>query len=163
MIFTLIDVILVVVVVVFAVIGLMMGLIEAIGALIGVIAGAWLASNYFLNVADWLTPILLGHSGAAKIIAFLVIFIIVNRLVGLIFWLLSRFLKLLSIIPFLKSINKIGGFILGLGEGVLATGLMVYVIVKFLPDQSALLAGFNGSRVAHLLVWATQFLTNLMP
>jgi membrane protein required for colicin V production len=163
MIFTLTDVILIIILVIFVILGAVMGLVEAIGALIGVAAGLWVAGNYFSPVADWLTPIVLGHSATAKVIAFLAIFILINRLIAILFWVLNRAFGLISFIPFLKSINRLGGLLLGLVEGVLILGVAIFVVAKFSPDIPWLLNGLNYSRVAHLLVWLTQFLTNLLP
>lgn len=163
MFFTLTDVILIVILAIFVIGGFVLGLIQAIGALVGLVFGAWVAANSYLPVADWLTPIILGHSGTAKVIAFTVIFILVNRLVGLLFWLINKAFNLISIIPFLKSINRLGGVILGLIEGVLVLGLIIFVIAKFAPDISWLADNLNQSKVAHWLVLATQFLTNLIP
>lgn len=159
MLFTLIDVILIVLVAVFAVIGFMMGLIEAIGALIGLILGVFLANAYFMPVADWLNPFLLGHSGTAKTIAFVAIFILINRIFSLVFWLASRIFRFVKFIPFLSSIDKVGGLILGLVEGVLIVGVSIYAVAKFLPPASWLVGALSGSRIAHTLVFLVQFLT----
>jgi len=163
MIFTLVDVILIAIVLIFAIAGFILGLIHALGSLIGLGLGVWVASHYFMPFADWLTPILLGHSGAAKVVAFILLFVIINRLVGLVFYLLEKAFHLLSIIPFLGSINKISGLLLGLVEGVLITGLVIYIIAKFTPDLALVTDNLNGSKIAHLLVLSTQTLTFLMP
>jgi len=143
--------------------GFFMGLISAIGALIGIVAGMWLAGIYFMDLAGWLTPYLLGNEGIAKAVAFILIFTIVNRLVALVFWVVNKVFHLVSIIPFLKSINRFGGALLGFVEGALITGTAIFVIVKFAPDIAWLVENLDQSRVAHLLVWTTQFLSNFIP
>lgn len=163
MIFTLVDVILIVIVLAFVMLGFFMGLISAIGSLFGIVAGVWLASSYFMPLAEWLSPYMLGNEGAAKTVAFILIFILVNRLVAMIFWLVNKVFHLVSIIPFLKSINRLGGGILGLVEGVLITGTVVFVIAKFAPNIAVIGENLNQSQVAHWLVWATQFLSNFIP
>ena len=161
--FTLVDVILIAAVLIFAVVGFVLGLIHAVGSLAGLVLGVWLAGRYFMPLADWLTPIILGHSGVAKVIAFVLLFIIVNRLVGLLFYLLEKAFHLLAIIPFLGSINKIAGLLLGLVEGILITGLVIYIIAKFIPDIPWLIDNLNNSQVAHWLVWSVQLFSFLLP
>lgn len=163
MLFTLVDVILIAVVLIFAIIGFMFGLISAIGAIVGVIAGAFLATQYFSALADWLQPILFNHAGLARVVGFLLIFAVVNRLVALLFWLVNKIFKIVSIIPFLGPINRLAGAILGLIEGILAVGLAIYVIAKFGADIGWLTAALNTSSIAHWLVAITSFLVKLIP
>ena len=163
MLFTLIDVILIVVVAGFVMLGFFMGLISSIGALVGIVLGTWAASSYFLPVADFISPYILGHEGIAKTIAFMAIFVIANRLVALIFWFINKAFGLVSIIPFLKSINRLGGAILGLFEGVIIVGTTVFVIAKFIINISWVSESLNTSKIAHLLVLITQFLTSFIP
>jgi len=163
MVFTLVDVILIVLVLVFVIVGFMMGLIQAVGAIIGVVLGAWAAGHFYQPVAGWLTPVLLGRATAATIIAFVLIFGVVNRLVAFIFYLINKIFHLISIIPFLGSINRSAGAILGLIEGVLAVGLIIYVITKFAANITWLMNNLSGSKVAHFLVWASSVLISLLP
>ncbi|MEK7653331.1 MAG: CvpA family protein [Patescibacteria group bacterium] len=159
MLFTLVDLILVAILVFFAAFGFALGFIRTLGAVLGIIAGFWAASNFSGAAADWILPIFLGNLWAAKITAFVVVFILVDRLVGLIFWLVEKFFNLVSIIPFLKSINRLAGLVLGLVGGVLILGVAIFAVAKFGGNFSWLVGPLNGSKVAHALVWLTQFLT----
>ncbi|MFA5047810.1 MAG: CvpA family protein [Patescibacteria group bacterium] len=161
--FTIVDVILIVIVLIFALVGFASGLVQAVGTIIGIFVGAWVASHYFVLLGDWLTPIVLGHALVAKIIAFIILFILVSRLIGLIFHLLDKAFKIISIIPFLKSINRLGGMLLGLVEGALVVGLIVYVIAKLAPDWTWVKNDLNGSQIAHYLVWVAKVLTDQLP
>jgi len=163
MLFTLVDVIIIGAILVFGVAGFFFGLITAIGALIGVVAGAWLAGNFYLPVADWLSPFLMGHDTAARIIAFILIFTIVNRLVALVFWLINKVFKLASLIPFLGMINRLAGALLGILEGILATGLLVYAILKIGANITWLAETLDASRMAHSVVWLTSLIAEIMP
>lgn len=163
MIFTLVDVILIVLVLIFVIGGFVMGLIQAVGAIIGVIVGAWAAGQFYEPVANWLTPIILGNGTAAKIISFIVIFLLINRLIAFLFYLINKVFNIIAIIPFLKSINRLAGALLGLVEGVLAVGLIIYVIAKFAGDAQWLIGSLSASKVAHWLVWASSFLVSLLP
>ena len=163
MFFTLADVILIALLLVFAMLGFVMGLIGTIGALVGLVAGIWVANTLYLPVAGWLTPIILGNTGAAKSIAFIGIFIIINRLVALAFWFVNKMFNIISLIPFLKTINRLGGAILGLAEGVLILGVGVYAIAKFAGQVGWLTAALEGSKIAHIFVLTAQIFTKLLP
>jgi uncharacterized membrane protein required for colicin V production len=93
----------------------------------------------------------------------LLLFIIVNRLVVLIFHFIDKGFHLLSIIPFLSSLNRIGGVILGAVEGVLTIGIIIYVIAKFAPDSGFVTNSLNNSQIAHYLVFAATWLIKLLP
>lgn len=155
--FTFIDIILIGIVIVFVVSGFVMGLIQGIGALIGLAAGFWAAMNYFNALGDWLTPIFLGHSIWAHVIAFLLIFILVNRLIGLAFWLIDKAFKIISIIPFLKSINRLGGAILGLIESVLICGLTLGFLLGYFGEVSWIKDNLAGSSVGYWLIVGADY------
>lgn len=163
MIFTLVDVVLIIVFFGFVFGGFALGLIRAVGAIVGLGLGTWVAGHYFMPAADWLAPFLGGNSSIANIISFLMIFIIVNRLVVLAFHLLDKAFHIIAIIPFLKSLNRIGGVILGAAEGILTIGVIIYVIAKFAPDSGFVTNSLNNSQIAHYLVFAAQWLIKLLP
>lgn len=163
MIFTLVDVILILIIFAFIAAGFFLGLIRSVGSLVGLAFGTWAAGHYFVPVADWLTPILRGNAATAKIVAFIIIFIIINRLVVLIFHFIDKAFHLLSIIPFMKSINRLGGLILGAMEGILTIGLLIYIVAKFAPDSGFVMNNLNDSQVAHYLVAISKFVTILLP
>jgi len=97
---------------------------------------------------------------AAKIIAFLVIFIVVDRVIALIFHLIAKVVGLISFIPFLKTINRIAGLILGLTEGILIVGLIIYIIIKFLPNTPFVSDNLATSSVANFLVAAVSYMSS---
>ncbi len=157
--FTLIDVILIAIVLFFGAGGFFFGFIGTVGSLVGLSLGTWAAGRYFSPVADWLTPIFLGHSDTARVVAFILIFILINKIIGLIFYLIGKVFNLISIIPFLKSINRLAGLILGLIEGALVVGLVIYAVAKFTPALPWLSDGLNKSIIAHYLVAVVAFLS----
>lgn len=160
--FTFVDVILIIIFFGFVFGGFALGLIRAVGAIVGLGLGTWAAGHYFMPFAERLTPFLGGNTSIANIIAFLIIFTIVNRLVVLIFHLIDKAFHIIAIIPFLKSLNRIGGVILGAAEGILTIGILIYVIAKFAPG-SGFVASLDNSQIAHYLVFAAQWLIKLLP
>jgi len=158
---TILDLILILILFLFIAFGFALGLVQTIGALIGVVVGAYLAGVFYEPVGAWLEPILLGHGNTARIIAFIVVFVLVNRLIGLIFWFINKVFNLISIIPFTKSLNRILGALLGFLEGTLVLGLIIYFVSRF--EVSEWFTGvLTGSKVAMWLNWVSGILTPLL-
>lgn len=154
------DLILVLILGGFILFGLWFGLIHTLGSLIGVIAGSWIASHAYLPVADkfsWLW----GTGNFTKLIIFIIIFIIINRLVGLGFYLIEKIFNIISIIPFLKSVNRLAGGLLGLIEGVLVLGTILFVASKY--DLGVLSEQMAQSEVVSYFLLATSILLPLFP
>lgn len=159
---SILDLILILVVFVFIAFGFTMGLVQSIGALVGVVIGTWLAGVYYEPIGSWFESVFLGSAVAARVVSFILIFTIVNRLVGLVFWLVNKIFNLISIIPFAKSLNRILGALLGLAEAVLTIGMMIYFTTQLAPVDWWQ-AAVEGSKIAKLLVDLASILTPLLP
>ncbi len=122
-----VDIILLIILGGFVLFGFWFGIIHTLGALIGTIAGAYLAGHNFAAVAGFVQSYIGGSLAVWKVIAFILIFTIVNRLVGFVFYILDKLFHLLTVIPFLKTINRLAGAILGLIEGALVIGLTLHI------------------------------------
>jgi len=144
----------------FAIGGFFAGFIRTVGAIVGFFAGAWVATRYFLPFANWLSPIIGGHPVVAQIITFLILFVLVDRIIVFIFHLIGKLLGVISFIPFLKTINRLAGLILGLVEGVLVVGLIIYFIAKVAPDLPFITNNLLHSQVANFLVASVSYLSN---
>lgn len=156
------DIILLILLGGFTLFGLYTGLIHALGALVGVAVGAFFASRFYGPIADWLIPITGGNPNWVKVVVFILVFIIVNRLVGFAFWIVEKIFGVLKVIPFLSTINRLLGAILGLSEGVLVIGLTLYFISKF-PLGETLTAALAASSVAAYLIKISAVLWPLLP
>ncbi len=119
------DVVLLIIISGFALLGFVFGLIHTLGALIGIIAGAYIANNTYEMMTPFFANII-TNTTAAQIVAYIIIFTITNRLIGLVFGILDKALSLLTIIPFLGIINRIMGASLGFLEGVFSIGTVLY-------------------------------------
>ena len=139
-----------------------MGLINAVGNLIGTVVGAIVATNFFEKLAVWVgTPFNLSDN-LIRILCFLLIFIVANRLVSAVFHLLDKGINLLSIIPFLKIINRLAGAILGVVTGGLIIGLFLVFITKF-PLAVFFTKQMENSQVAQFLFQYGKILMPLLP
>jgi uncharacterized membrane protein required for colicin V production len=97
-----------------------------------------------------------------KIFAFIFIFIIVNRLIGFAFYILDRIFRFLSIIPFLKTINRILGAVLGFFEGILVIGLSLFMVSRF-PVSEWFTSVLQASKLAPWFLKTSSILQWMLP
>ncbi len=142
--------------------GVWFGFIHTLGALLGTIAGAFFASRLYLPVFSLVIYWTGYDDDWLKILIFFIIFIIINRLVGFVFYLLDRTFRFVSFIPFLKTINRLSGAALGLLEGGLSLGLVLYLTGSVtLPDW--LQQAIANSDIAQSLIVLAGVLIPLLP
>lgn len=137
------DLILLLILAGFVFYGLFFGLIRTLGSLVGFVAGLAVAGYFYQPLFHWLENIFFGYNQLGKVIIFVVLFTVVNRLVCFIFSWLEHFFNALSVIPFLKTINRLSGAFLGFVEGGLALGLILYFL-----GQTSFLGGWLNSLLA---------------
>lgn len=139
-----------------------MGLINEVGNLVGTVVGAVAATNFFEKLASWVgTPFNLSEN-LVKILCFLLIFIVANRLVVAIFSIANKVFNALAIIPFLKTINRVAGAVLGVVTGGLIIGLFLVFIAKF-PFATFIMKPMENSEVAQFLFKYGKILMPLLP
>lgn len=143
----------------FTLFGLWFGLIHTLGSLVGTIAGAYLASRYYEPMAGWLIKITGWPQNTARVIMFIVAFIIIARLVGFAFWIVDKVLSIITKLPFIKSINKILGGFLGFFEGFFTIGLMIYFVERF-PLSEKIMTMLAHSQIAP---YASKMANLIMP
>lgn len=127
----LIDVILLIILSGFVFYGLFFGIIRTAGLFVGVIIATFFASRLYLPASGWVDGLFAGYDNLGRVLVFLILFIIINRLVGLAFYIIDRFFCVFSIIPFVKTANRLGGAALGLITGSFFLGVILYVISKY--------------------------------
>jgi len=127
----LVDVILLIILFGFVFYGLFFGIIRTLGLLAGVILATFFASRLYLPVSGWLDGLFAGYHNLGRVLVFLILFIIINRLVGLAFYIIDRVFRIFSIIPFVKTFNRLGGAVIGLATGSFFLGVILYVISKY--------------------------------
>lgn len=111
--------------------GFFFGLIKTIGSIVSFIIGVWAASHFYDLLYQLIEGWVLGYERLGKTLAFIIIFIIVSRVVSILFSLLDSTFNFLSIIPFLKTINRFAGALLGLILGGIVLGLILYFLISF--------------------------------
>lgn len=154
----LLDIILLVIIGGFAMFGFWFGFFHTLGSLLGTILGAYLASRYYEPMANWLIGITGWNHNISRVLMFIIAFVIINRLVGFVFWIIDKLTSIVTRLPFINSINRFVGLALGAFEGMLTLGLIVYFIERFPLSERIMqmiahseVAAFV-SRLAHLLI-----------
>ena len=156
-----IDILLLVIVGAFVFFGLFFGLVHTIGSLAGTFAGM-LVATHFIDPAFESFGFVLGVGRAAKVIVFILLFVVTSRLVGLVFWVIEKVFDFFSIIPFAKTFNRLLGGALGLVEGVVVVGVVLFYAMQILPEDTLLIA-LESSSVAKVLLAVASALTVLFP
>lgn len=129
--FLTVDVILYILLATFALYGFWFGLIHTVGGIVGVVLGSIFAGQLYGPIANKLAPIVGTEVNVVKIVSFIVIFLLINRAISFGFWIIDRIFKFISIIPFLKSINRIAGAVFGLIEGAFIIGGILFILIRF--------------------------------
>ena len=111
--------------------GLFKGIIRLAGHFIGLIVGAYVASRFYLNLYEWGKAIANGHDNVGKVVAFIILFVVVTRLVILLFVLLEKLFNFIAVIPGSKYVNNLLGAALGFIEGSLFLGTILFVISRY--------------------------------
>lgn len=157
---TILDIILLFILAGFVFYGLFFGLIKTIGSLAGAVIGAWIAAHFYLTFFNIIQELFFGFDNLGKVVCFLVIFTVANRLVSFGFAILDKTFHILSILPFLKTINRLAGAVLGFIEGGLVLGIILYIISKY-----TFVGTFFGNIIANseLAPFLVNFVEILLP
>ncbi len=142
--------------------GFWAGLIQSVGGLVGLFVGAIVASRSYEHYAAWVSPVFNNNQVLAKAFAFILIFLIVTRLIGALFWLVNKIFNFIAIIPGLKFINRLGGAVFGFLEGALFIGITLQFISR-LPISTPFAGTIAHSTIAKYFLDITGWLVPLFP
>ncbi len=159
---TIIDVTLLVVLGGFVLAGFWFGLIHMLGALLGLFLGTFLASRYYEPLAQWFFSINDVNINLLRIISFLLISFIVTRIVGFAVHIADRIFRVVAVIPFMKTFNRLLGAGLGFIEGALLLGLFVYFTSRF-PITPGFELMLRASEVARVFNIAGKLMSPFLP
>jgi len=143
--------------------GLFKGIINLLGHVIGLIVGAFIASHFYLLLFDWWQNIFNGREAVGKVVSFIVLFIVVTRLMDLVFKLIEKLFKLIAIIPGSKYLNNLAGGILGLLEGSLFLGLIIFVISRYAIIGNFFGDQLTGSIISPVLLKVVNLILPILP
>jgi len=143
--------------------GLFFGLIRLIGNFIGMIIGVFLASRFYIDFYNSFSGLFGSYAGLGKISSFLILYGAISKLVSFGFAILEKIFNLLTIIPFLKSFNRLGGAILGFLLGGIVLGLLLYLGTKHFILNSLLGASLVDSKITPILLYFAKLVEPLLP
>jgi uncharacterized membrane protein required for colicin V production len=159
---TILDLLLILAVFAFVLAGLWFGLVHALGAVIGTVLSVLVAGRYYNAWGEAASSIFFGNVNLSRTITFLVIMILVNRLIGVVFWLIEKIFRVVSVIPFMKTFNSILGGVLGFIEGTLVVGGALYIAARY-PISAHFAEALSASNIGIWLLQAFGFLVPLLP
>jgi len=146
----------------FALYGFWFGFIHMVGSVVGVVFGAIAAGRLYGSTAHWFGDLSTTNPNLANVLGFIVTFILVNRLVGLLFWVIEKIYKFIAIIPFMKLFDRLLGAGLGFIEGTFVIGLCVYFASRF-PWSLPFSADLAASPIAAKFYAVGSLLAPLLP
>lgn len=162
--FQIIDIVLLAILAYFFFWGFSRGLIKAVGSFVGLIIAVVLAGRFFEQAATQYAPYvgLQGSPNVAKVLAFVVILVVVNRVALLAVNIIAKAYNSMAVIPGMKLTNRLLGAALGLIEGATIIGLIVFIISRF-PFGSFVQPYLDASHVAPLVLSISGILQPLLP
>lgn len=131
----------------FTFLGYQRGLVQTVGQLLGAVGGFWIAKTWALSISHIVQSFVPLSAGTIQIIVFILIFLIADRIVSFIFWIVDKLFKIVTLLPFLSTIYTILGALIGLFEGIFLIGSLSYIIVT-LHLNPAWMAWISASRIA---------------
>jgi len=148
----------------FALWGFRKGLIQAIGSIIGLIIAVVLASRYFQQAADAVSPFVsfTKSENFIKVIVFVLMLIIINRLAVFVFSIIEKMYKSVAILPGMKFLNRLLGAGLGFIEGCLVLGLIIFFASRF-PFGSIVESFLAGSQIAPIVLQISTIIQPFIP
>ena len=141
--------------------GLFFGLIRIFGVFAGIFIGAFVASHYYLVFYPLISFI--PSESLGKIVAFVLLFGIANKLTSFGFALLDKAFNIVSIIPFLKTFNRLLGASFGFLSGGMIMGLFFYFASRQVLVGTFFADMITDSQIASLSISFVYFLLPLIP
>lgn len=143
--------------------GLAKGLIRLLGQVVGLIVASYVSSHFYLTFYEWGKDIVNWSDGTEKFLSFIILFVLITSLVGGVFIIIEKIFDLISIIPFTKLINKLLGGALGLLEGSLSLGLILFVAARYTWIDGLMGHQLVASKVAPWLIKVANIIMPFLP
>ena len=130
-----VDILILILLGVFLLKGLLRGLMKELCSLVGLVVGSLLAFRFHGPLAEAMVSAFSLPASVCVVLAFLVIFLTILLIFGLIGMLLSKYVKLL----YVGGLNRVAGGIFGLVQGVLILAVIMFGLsVSPLPEWGKL-------------------------
>jgi membrane protein required for colicin V production len=147
------DILFVVIIAVCAIFSIIKGFMREVFFLGGVVLGIILAANFYLDIAESLSPVL-GTGTVAKVVSFALIFLVIAVGVSLAGVALARIMRIAK----LGGVDRLLGLLFGVIKGVLICAVICFVIVTFVPRGGELLQASTMSPTLLIIIDQVTFL-----
>jgi membrane protein required for colicin V production len=151
------DFILIGIILLFAYLGFRRGFLQTLGSLLGIIVASIVAGRFYLWLGD-----LFGGSNFSKVLAFILVFALIIKLISLVFWALGKIFQVIAVIPFLQTFERVLGGVLGLTEGILILTVLTFFTTRY-PFNDWLTSQMKDSVVVGILLAISYIFLPLLP
>lgn len=114
--------------------GLFRGLFRELSAIAGVLAGFYAAYTYYTDIAAYLTQ-WISNAGYLNILSFLIIFLTVFILIGILGAIVKYLLKIITF----GWLDRVAGGMFGLIKGTLIVSVLLMTFTAFLPKGAPII------------------------
>lgn len=156
------DLILLIIIAGFVWFGMWGGFIKTLGGLVGMLAGIIVSGLYYDEFAELFIDLGMQEM-LANVLAFVITYLVISQLVKLVFALVQKIFDVVSFVPFLKSINRLGGAILGLIEGILFVGALLLILGRYPNITDDFVNTLKESKVTNPLEKISSIYKPLVP
>lgn len=125
------DLILLVILGAFTLYGFRIGIVQMLGSLVGLVLGVYLAGRWYAPFSSWLVTAFNVNPFIAQVFGFAILLTLLNRVIGIAFWIAYRIFNILKILPGVGTINHLGGAVVGFVEGFLTIGITLFLATRF--------------------------------
>jgi uncharacterized membrane protein required for colicin V production len=157
------DVVLLVFLGAFLLYGFYIGLVKMTLNLISTILAIIIAINIYLYLYDFIPFIGFGSEAMGKIIAFILVLSIINYFLSFIFKIIAKILRIVTSLPIISFANRVLGSVLGLIQGVLVLGIIIYLMSRYALTSDFLNSAVSGSDFSPLLLQGVNWMSPLVP
>jgi len=156
------DIVIVVVLALALLLGIRSGLIRSIFGIVGTVLGIVAAILFYIVPGIWLAEKTGMPHTAAYVLSFIAIFSVIAVLIHLVGLLIHSIIN----IGILKTLNKIGGGLIGLAIGLLVIGIIMSLLISFpvVEDfRDTVENSFLGSPIVETATYAYDKLDTILP
>ena len=107
------------------------GLLTQVSSLIGVVVGLYVARQYYVQLAEEITPTVFDSLSAAQVVSFIAIWILVPIVFGLFASLITKFMEVIN----LGWLNRLLGALVGVIKYFLLLSTLLCVLDFVDPDN----------------------------
>jgi len=158
---SIVDLFLVIIIGAFVAYGAFFGFVHTLGNLVGSVVAILVATRFINPAHEWL-GFIFGQGVFGKIILFIIIFLIITKLVGLVFYLVGKVWSVFKWLPMVGSLDRLLGLVLGFIEGVIVVGVILFFALVYLPEGDVRMA-LETSIVSKYLLGVADALKFMYP